>query len=383
MRIIIGWLAFGGRLVAALPAEGFRHIWKRLPLFLVLWLIAGTLSAQHLLGFLLDDIFFRGYRKITIRRPVFIAGIPRSGTTFLQRVLSEDERFTTLSLWECIFAPSVSERYFWSAIGKLSGKILLPLLALLSRRFSLFSRMDKIHRIRLDEPEEDFLLLFFVQACFLAVVPCPNTKTFWRLSRFDDAVDKQEREAIMRFYHRCLQRHLYFHGPEKRLLSKNPSFTPFIQSLRNDFSDAKFVICVRDPVETVPSQLSSLKPAFELLGGGIRHQFNERMQEVLHHYYRVVQTVSQCDDVFVIPMTALKTQLGETVKSLYEKIEQPVSEQFIDRLRQLDTKARAHRSEHRYRAEDFSLSSDNIRRRFADVWPDAGKQDIAKHGEVA
>ena len=35
----------------------------------------------HWVGFLLDEIFFRGYRKVAINDPVFIVGIPRSGTT--------------------------------------------------------------------------------------------------------------------------------------------------------------------------------------------------------------------------------------------------------------------------------------------------------------
>lgn len=367
MRIVLGWLMFGGRLAAALPAEGFRHIWKRLPLFLLLWLVAGVLAALHLLGFFLDQILFRGYRKITVRRPVFIVGIPRSGTTFLQRVLSEDSQFTTLTLWECVLAPSISERYFWSAIGELAR----PLSAWAKKRPAFFARMDNIHRIRLNEPEEDFLLLSLIQSCFLAVIPCPNSENYWRLARFDDALNAKQRKAVMDFYYRCLQRHLYFHGADKRLLSKNPSFTPFIDSLRATFPDAHFVVCARDPVEAVPSQLSSLVPAFELFGGGVRPEVSQRMVSVLHHYYLRVRMISECEDVSVIPMAALKTQLAQTVRGLYEALGQALPETFIDRLEHLDTNARAHRSEHHYRAEDFGLTVDSIRARFADVWPGA------------
>ena len=69
------------------------------------------LQGAHWVGFLLDDLFFRGYRNITVRDPLFVVGLPRSGTSFLQRVLAQDsERFTTLRLWELILAPSVTER---------------------------------------------------------------------------------------------------------------------------------------------------------------------------------------------------------------------------------------------------------------------------------
>lgn len=370
MFIFFGWLKLGAHLLLALPVEGWRHLWKRLPLFLLLWITAGMLTLAHLLGFLLDDILFRGYRKLAVRRPVFIVGIPRSGTTFLQRVLSEDTQFTTLTLWECLLAPSISERYFWSAVGKFAGKLARPLCVLAKNR-PAFARMDNIHRIRLNEPEEDFLLLLFIQACFLAVIPCSKIDSYWRLARFDEAVDEKQRKAVMHFYHRCLQRHLYFHGADKRLLSKNPSFTPFIDSLRATFTGARFVICVRDPVEAVPSQLSSLAPAFELLGGGIRAEFRERMLSVLHHYYHRVRMISGRDDVSVIPMAALKTQLTQTVRELYGMLEQPLPEIFIARLNCLDTNARTHRSQHHYCAEDFDLSAEMIRARFSDVWPGA------------
>jgi len=58
---------------------------------------------MHWLGFLLDDIFFRGYRTIDIKKPVFIVGIPRSGTTLFQRVLARDiDNFTGYDLWELL-----------------------------------------------------------------------------------------------------------------------------------------------------------------------------------------------------------------------------------------------------------------------------------------
>ena len=48
------------------------------------------------IGFLLDSIFFSGYRRIQVLQPVFVIGPPRSGTTFLQRVLARDEgRFSS------------------------------------------------------------------------------------------------------------------------------------------------------------------------------------------------------------------------------------------------------------------------------------------------
>ena len=69
-----------------------------LPLFCLFQLL-------HWLGFLLDELLFRDYRKVRIEAPVFISGIPRSGTTFVHRSLAQDRaQFTTVSTWEAALA---------------------------------------------------------------------------------------------------------------------------------------------------------------------------------------------------------------------------------------------------------------------------------------
>ena len=72
-----------------------RHDGRRLTGFLlVLGAIPLLVAVQllHWLTFLLDEIFYRGYRDVPVRQPLFVLGPPRTGTTHLHRVLSEDAR---------------------------------------------------------------------------------------------------------------------------------------------------------------------------------------------------------------------------------------------------------------------------------------------------
>ena len=57
-------------------------------LVLLVWLIL-FIPAQILnrIFFLFDDLLFPGYRSQEVKQPVFIIGNPRSGTTFLHRLL--------------------------------------------------------------------------------------------------------------------------------------------------------------------------------------------------------------------------------------------------------------------------------------------------------
>ena len=58
----------------------------------------------------LDRVFFPGYRKQPIDRPVFIVGNPRSGTTFLHRLLlGSGDDLAAFELWEMLF-PAITAR---------------------------------------------------------------------------------------------------------------------------------------------------------------------------------------------------------------------------------------------------------------------------------
>ncbi|HEY4794368.1 MAG TPA: sulfotransferase, partial [Mycobacterium sp.] len=57
----------------------------------------------------LDHVFYPSHRKQPIDRPIFIIGNPRSGTTFLHRLLLGAGDMAALELWEMLF-PAITAR---------------------------------------------------------------------------------------------------------------------------------------------------------------------------------------------------------------------------------------------------------------------------------
>ena len=55
----------------------------------------------------LDHLFFPGFKKVKLDRPVFIIGTPRSGTTFLHRFLEEHWSLACFQVWQMIM-PSIT-----------------------------------------------------------------------------------------------------------------------------------------------------------------------------------------------------------------------------------------------------------------------------------
>ncbi|MDZ7753166.1 MAG: sulfotransferase [Gammaproteobacteria bacterium] len=225
------------------------------------------LQAAHWLGFVADELLFPGYRNAPVTAPLFITGIPRSGTTFVHRALAGDEAsFTTLRTWEALFAPSVSERRLLRGIARLDGLLGRPLWHLaeaVTRR--LTGGLAAIHEVGLEAAEEDYLTLLPAGGCFILVLAFPASPSLWRLGRLQE-LPAPERRVLVDFYRACLQKHLYAAPPGRRLLSKNAAFGSWLPELATRFPDARFLVCVREPVEALRSQLGALRGGLALFG---------------------------------------------------------------------------------------------------------------------
>src|SRR5262252_2565127 len=55
------------------------------------------------LTLLMDRFLFSAYRRVEVKAPIFILGHPRSGTTFLQRLLTQTRDFAAFEAWEMAF----------------------------------------------------------------------------------------------------------------------------------------------------------------------------------------------------------------------------------------------------------------------------------------
>ncbi|NNC86898.1 MAG: sulfotransferase [Akkermansiaceae bacterium] len=335
--------------------------------------LAGS-QLVHWLGFLLDEIFFRGYRQVAVREPVFVTGVPRSGTTFLHRVLARDEeRFSTFSTGELLFGLSVTERKFWGLLGAIdrhTGGFGRRAVAWMTRKAG--SGLEGVHQVGLDAPEEDYLALVPVMSCFILVLAFPFSERLWRLAFFDERMDAADRRWVLRFYRRCLQKHIHAGGGGRQLLSKNAAFGSWASSLRDEFPDCRLVLCVRDPAEAVPSQLSSLEGGMALFDvDRERRFFRERMVEVLEHSYAHLAEVADeapADEVVVVRMEEMQDGLVECVEGIYERFGFRLGADFRRRLEEEAATARRYRSRHDYSLEQFGLSGKAIRARFSQAY---------------
>lgn len=279
-----------------------------------------ALQLAHAGGFVADRALYPADRQQPIVAPLFVLGIPRSGTTLVHRLLAADRAsFRSMRAWEALLAPSISERRFWQAVGAADatlgggGRRLRD--ALIRRASGDF---DTVHSVAADDAEEDYLALLPLAGCFLAALAAPDAPALWRLATLNRA-PLGERQLLLGAYRRVLQKHLYASGGSYRLLSKNAAFFSWAGALAETFPDARFLICVREPEAALASQLSAIAGASQWLGndvdaqaqrfarifaGGYRHLADSRAQ------YRQRMAVVATDDLRTAPGATLDAALA-------------------------------------------------------------------------
>ncbi len=165
--------------------------------------------------------------------PIFVTGLPRSGTTFLHGLLAEDPLHRAPRIWEAIY-PRPEHRAAEFGAGR--RKVQLQL--------KIFNRLSpgirNLHPIEADAPEEciEITSQVFRSPRYNDVYRAPSYRAWLDASGFDDGY---------RFLARFL-RHLQ--GPSRaprRWILKSPEHVFSLDALTGAFPDAKLVFVHRDP----------------------------------------------------------------------------------------------------------------------------------------
>ena len=184
------------------------------------------------------------HADVPIERPIFVTGLPRTGTTVLHRLLTADPAHQGLELWLAEFPQPRPPRETWSEN---------PVFRELDARFTQAHNEDPdytgLHFMTADEVEECWQLLrqslHSVSYETLAHLP---TYSQWLAGR--DWIKPYRR-------HRKNLQLIGLNEPEKRWVLKNPSHLFALDALMATYPDALVVQCHR-PVETIMASMCSL-----------------------------------------------------------------------------------------------------------------------------
>lgn len=324
---------------------------------------------------MLDEIIYPDYRNLDVVSPVFTLGVPRSGSTLFQRLVARDEKnFTSTKLWEILFAPSIIQRKFFGFLGvidrKLNGLMTFPL-----RKIDkwLFASSRKIHQVGLYLHEEDGVFFIWIMSTFFCFFAFPFFEQFTKYLYFDDEMPDYDKKYIMRYYKRIIQRHLYYHGPEKTYLSKNPTFAPMVKTLKEHFPDAIFINTIRTPYQQVPSINSLLVYFIGKFGGDfmkIPDSHKIILEFIKKFYIHPVECLKTMDPdryAFVL-FDDMVHDLGGTIRGIYSKFRFEMNGEFEKIIDDKVAASKNYRSGHKYTLEQFGFTPEVILEQYKPIF---------------
>jgi Sulfotransferase family len=303
---------------------------------------------------------FPAIAEEVIREPVFLTGLPRSGTTYFQYLFDHDRRFRLIRTWEAImpFPPPGHDPASIATRKAMEREVNEDIR-------SKVKDFDALHLIDEDGPQECHLFLEYGYgaAGFHNMYDVPDY--------FDFLMDELDMEPVYRLEKQMLQL-LQWKCPQPRWALKYPNHVIAMDPILKVFPDARFVMTHRDPVQTLASiakMTFSLRGTREAapvdphrVGAQMRHFIRRHIDRIMAFctgpdadrvthvdYYRVAQ-----DPAAV---------LGEVHAGIGIDTPDDVREAIASWRRE---NPKGKRGENRYTLEQFGLVEAELRELYAD-----------------
>jgi omega-hydroxy-beta-dihydromenaquinone-9 sulfotransferase len=234
----------------------------------------------------------------------------------------------------------------------------------------LFSKSQSVHDSGLFAPEEDEFLLTMSCASGFWVVQYPyvDELDFYYV---DDRWPARKRRRVMQFYKECVRRQLALNGAGLTHLSKAPIHCGRVESLIQTFPDARFVVPVRNPYETIPSFLKLMQFAWKARKRPekyIQDSFRFFVDSSYHYYQHPLDVLDAHPEVpsLIVNYSDLVTDPAGTVRRAYAEIGMDMVPEQEKAL--AEEKGREYRSGHTYSLKEFGLEADEIRTHLAPLF---------------
>jgi hypothetical protein len=297
------------------------------------------------------------HADVPIERPIFVMGLPRTGTTALHRLLHADPMAQGLEMWITQYPQPRPPRDTWESD---------PIFTAMQQAF-------QAHHIA--SPE--YLGIHYMDAT--SVEEC------WRLLRQTGKSNSYESLANVPRYTEWLAgqdwtdayaRHkqnlqlIGLNDQDKRWVLKNPSHMSALDALMTIYPDALIVYTHRDPVTCIASSCSlsaetTAGHSTTFVGATIGRTQLDLWSRAYHAFHDARPRYDQDQFVDVAFSDLVQDPLGVT-RGIYERFGLDWTPEVQAAIEEIDRESKqgAARPSHSYRLEDYGLTEDQVRARF-------------------
>jgi hypothetical protein len=328
--------------------EGRRLTWRQVVNALASRAIAFQSMAQN-----------PGFERNAIERPVVIMGVPRTGTTALHKLMAVDPQFQAPEKWLLGAPIPRPARETWEAHPFFQKEV-----ELMNARFGAAPEQRAAHNMVAEEVDE---CLWIQLHSFVSNYWTCN----WSAATYDAWWQAQDELPSYHYLRRCLQ--IIGLNDRRRWLLKNPGHVLHLDLLFAIFPDAMVIQTHRDPAKAIPSLCALLAPQHAVMEVG-RYQERARNMGVRETAkwakgVRDAEPVRQAraGQIMDVRHADFHREPIATVRRIYDFAGMQLSDDAEAAMRaRIAAAPETVHGVHRYTADEYGLSEDEIRERFGD-----------------
>jgi Sulfotransferase family len=291
-----------------------------------------------------------------IQAPVFITGMPRSGTTFLHRLILQDPSTAAPLLYQLVYPYGLRNNSLGTALRKMWVSVQLGFFRMIA------PELNALHPIALNAPEEctDITAQVFQSSRFDSMFRVPSYSGWLQRCGFLEAY---------RFHRRFLQ-HLDAQLPGRRWVLKSPDHLFALDDMRKVYPDARLVFVHRDPVRV----LASVAKLTEILRRPFARSVDrwEIGRQVAASWMdgseRMSRVSASGESVLHLHYRQIVSSPLEAVRAVYQHCGMELTGEVEARMRiwlRTGAKENASRPWRQYSLAEFGLDPQVLRERFA------------------
>ena len=297
------------------------------------------------------------YADVPVERPIFVTGLPRTGTTALHRLLGADPSHQGIQMWLAEYPQPRPPRETWQ-----DNPVFAQLNAQFEQHHVENPEFMGLHFMSADEVEECWQL---VRQSLHAVA----YETLAHLPTYAQWLAKEDWTPAYRRYRKNLQL-IGLNDVGKRWVLKNPSHLHALDALLATFPDALVVQCHR-PAETLMASMCSLAEhategwSTAYVGATIGADSLDTWARGLERFnaVRAQHDPAQFYDVDYKDFVA--DPIG-TVEGIYRYFGIELTEPAQLAMQQMhaESKKGPRAPKHTYKLEDYGLTTEQVKARF-------------------
>lgn len=296
-----------------------------------------------------------------IKRPVFIIGFPRTGTTMLYNLLAQDPAFKAPMFWEMIAPYPPGRPDNWRECDRFQEVNTM----LEFRKMMGFGSFDVAHELRADHPEE---CQFALGRNFLQYFHHVRLPTFNKVEDWYFSLSREELAEAYKYYKQQLQM-IGYKGLDKHgLLLKSHNHLLSLDALLDAFPDACLIFTYRKMTEVIPSFCSTISKG-TAGWGDIDAGFGKRVLRLVSEFAnRGVETMKKYENVpkeeqpfYNVEYSQMVADPIGIIRGIYEQYGLNFTKEAEDRMHAWIANNPQHKhGKHRYSMEEYGLKAEDI-----------------------